>query len=132
MFGIKITVVEPGFFRTNLLDAQNVRWVSKVVEDYAQEGTAEDMWSPYNGTQPNDPGERGDALVKIAGRCRILRRCSSPEVMPLRRDYASDRGAVARGARSRDAVQVHGWFVSRQTSLWKNAGSVVALYLNRF
>ena len=25
-FGIKVTVVEPGFFRTGLLDARNVRW----------------------------------------------------------------------------------------------------------
>ena len=65
-FGIKITVVEPGFFRTDLLDAHNVRWVSKVSEDYAPEGTAEDMWSQYNGTQPNDPAKLGDALVKIA------------------------------------------------------------------
>jgi NAD(P)-dependent dehydrogenase (short-subunit alcohol dehydrogenase family) len=66
-FGIKITVVEPGFFRTGLLDAQNVRWVSKVIEDYAPEGKAEDMWSPYHGTQQGDPAKLGDALVKIAG-----------------------------------------------------------------
>jgi len=65
-FGIKITVVEPGFFRTDLLDAHNVRWVSKVIEDYAPEGTAEDMWSRYNGKQPNAPAKLGDALVKIA------------------------------------------------------------------
>jgi len=65
-FGIKITVVEPGFFRTDLLDAQNVRWVSKVIEDYAPEGTAHDMWSRYHGTQPGDPAKLGDALVKIA------------------------------------------------------------------
>src|SRR2546428_9169484 len=65
-FGIKITVVEPGFFRTDLLDAHNVRWVSKGIEDYAPEGTAEDMWSPYDGTQPGDPAKLGDALVKIA------------------------------------------------------------------
>jgi NAD(P)-dependent dehydrogenase (short-subunit alcohol dehydrogenase family) len=65
-FGVKITVVEPGFFRTDLLDAHNVRWVSKVIEDYSPEGTAEDMWSQYNGTQPNDPAKLGDALVKIA------------------------------------------------------------------
>jgi NAD(P)-dependent dehydrogenase (short-subunit alcohol dehydrogenase family) len=32
-FGIKITGVEPDFFRTDLLDAQNVRWVGKVIED---------------------------------------------------------------------------------------------------
>jgi NAD(P)-dependent dehydrogenase (short-subunit alcohol dehydrogenase family) len=65
-FGIKITVVEPGFFRTDLLDAHNVRWVSKVVEDYASEGTAHDMWAQYHGTQPGDPAKLGDALVKIA------------------------------------------------------------------
>ena len=65
-FGIKITVVEPGFFRTDLLDAQNVRWVSKAVEDYAPEGTAHDMWSQYHGTQPGDPAKLGDALVKLA------------------------------------------------------------------
>ena len=65
-FGIKVTVVEPGFFRTNLLDAQNVRWVAKVIADYAAEGTAKDMWSPYDGTQPGDPAKLGEALVKIA------------------------------------------------------------------
>jgi NAD(P)-dependent dehydrogenase (short-subunit alcohol dehydrogenase family) len=64
-FGIKITVVEPGFFGTDLLDSHNVRWVSKVIEDYAPEGTAEAMWSQYNGAQPNDPAKLGDALVKI-------------------------------------------------------------------
>jgi NAD(P)-dependent dehydrogenase (short-subunit alcohol dehydrogenase family) len=66
-FGVKITVVEPGFFRTDLLKPQNVRWVGKVIEDYAPEGTARDMWSPYDGTQPGDPAKLGEALVKIAG-----------------------------------------------------------------
>ena len=64
-FGIKITVVEPGFFRTDLLDAQNVRWVGKVIEDYAPEGTAKDTWSQYDGKQPGDPAKLGDALVRI-------------------------------------------------------------------
>jgi NAD(P)-dependent dehydrogenase (short-subunit alcohol dehydrogenase family) len=64
-FGISITVVEPGFFRTDLLAAENVRWVSKVIEDYAPEGTAHDMWAQYHGTQPGDPAKLGDALVKI-------------------------------------------------------------------
>src|SRR5712691_825179 len=38
-FGIKITLVEPGFFRTDLLDARNVRWPSNDIEDYAAEGS---------------------------------------------------------------------------------------------
>jgi len=65
-FGINITLVEPGFFRTNLLAARNVRWTTKVIDDYAAEGTPEQMWSRYSGTQPNDPAKLGEALVKIA------------------------------------------------------------------
>jgi len=34
-FGIKVTVVEPGFFRTDLLAATNVKWPSKRIDDYA-------------------------------------------------------------------------------------------------
>jgi NAD(P)-dependent dehydrogenase (short-subunit alcohol dehydrogenase family) len=66
-FGIKITVVEPGFFRTDLLDARNVRWGSNVIEDYAAEGNVQEMWSAYHGTQQGDPAQLGDALVNIAG-----------------------------------------------------------------
>jgi NAD(P)-dependent dehydrogenase (short-subunit alcohol dehydrogenase family) len=66
-FGIKITVVEPGFFRTELLDPQNVRWGKNTIEDYAGEGSAEAMWSPYDGKQQGDPLKLGEALVKIAG-----------------------------------------------------------------
>lgn len=65
-FGIKVTVVEPGFFRTDLLAEQNVRWVGKPISDYAAEGSAKDMWSPYDGKQPGDPAKLGEALVKIA------------------------------------------------------------------
>jgi NAD(P)-dependent dehydrogenase (short-subunit alcohol dehydrogenase family) len=66
-FGIKITVVEPGFFRTNLLDAQNIKWGKSTIEDYSAEASAEEMWSPYHGTQQGDPVKLGQVLVKIAG-----------------------------------------------------------------
>ncbi len=66
-FGIKITVVEPGFFRTGLLDARNVRWPSNVIDDYAAEGSAQDRWSPYHGKQMGNPAKLGEVLVKIAG-----------------------------------------------------------------
>jgi NAD(P)-dependent dehydrogenase (short-subunit alcohol dehydrogenase family) len=65
-FGIKVTVVEPGFFRTDLLAPRNVRWAVDGIEDYAAEGSSEAMWSPYHGTQPGDPDKLGDALVTIA------------------------------------------------------------------
>ena len=65
-FGIKVTVVEPGFFRTDLLDAHNIKYTENTIADYAAEGPAEAMWSPYHGTQPGDPAKLGDALVKVA------------------------------------------------------------------
>jgi len=66
-FGIKITVVEPGFFRADLLAPQSVRWGKNTIEDYASEGSTEALWSPYHGKQHGDPVNLGEALVKIAG-----------------------------------------------------------------
>ena len=67
-FGIKVTVVEPGFFRTDLLAAANVKWPSNRVDDYAAaEESAHEMWSPYAGRQPGDPEKLGQVLVKLAG-----------------------------------------------------------------
>lgn len=66
-FGIKITTVEPGMFRTDLLDNQNVRYVKKSgIDDYAHEGSPESMWSVYHGTQPGDPDRLGAAIIKVA------------------------------------------------------------------
>lgn len=67
-FGIKVTVVEPGFFRTDLLSEANAKWAGKRIDDYAAtEVSAREMWSPYAGTQPNDPGKLGEILVTLAG-----------------------------------------------------------------
>jgi NAD(P)-dependent dehydrogenase (short-subunit alcohol dehydrogenase family) len=67
-FGIQITIVEPGFFRTDLLDATNAKWPSKRIDEYAAaEVGAQEMWSPYAGKQPGDPEKLGQVLVKLAG-----------------------------------------------------------------
>ena len=36
------------------------------VADYAAEGTAEAMWSPYDGKQTGDPTKLGEALVQLS------------------------------------------------------------------
>ncbi len=65
-FGIKLTVVEPGFFRTGLLDPSSVEWSSKHIEDYGPAGNIAAAWGAYDGQQPNDPAALGDVLVQIA------------------------------------------------------------------
>jgi NAD(P)-dependent dehydrogenase (short-subunit alcohol dehydrogenase family) len=66
-FGIKVTVVEPGFFRTDLLDPSNARWPGRRMDDYAvAEVAAQDIWSPYAGKQPGDPDKLGEVLRQIA------------------------------------------------------------------
>jgi len=64
-FGVKVVVVAPGFFRTDLLNAQNARYGASTIDDYAAEGTAKDMWSSYDGTQQGNPAKLGDVLVKL-------------------------------------------------------------------
>jgi NAD(P)-dependent dehydrogenase (short-subunit alcohol dehydrogenase family) len=65
-FGIKVTVVEPGFFRTGLLDPRSVEWSSGHIEDYGPAGNIAATWSSYHGQQPDDPAALGEALVQIA------------------------------------------------------------------
>jgi NAD(P)-dependent dehydrogenase (short-subunit alcohol dehydrogenase family) len=65
-FGIRITTVAPGFFRTDLLDPANVKYAKGSIGDYAAEGAAEDMWSGYHGSQQGDPAKLGEVLVTIA------------------------------------------------------------------
>ena len=64
-FGIRVTVVEPGFFLTDLLAISNVRYAESTIADYAPEGTAEAMWSPYDGKQTGSPDKLGDWLVDL-------------------------------------------------------------------
>jgi NAD(P)-dependent dehydrogenase (short-subunit alcohol dehydrogenase family) len=66
-FGIKVTIVEPGFFRTDFLDSKSVKYGGKAIEDYAGTGTVKDAYDAYNHQQPGDPVKLGAALVKLAG-----------------------------------------------------------------
>ncbi|KQQ87302.1 oxidoreductase [Massilia sp. Leaf139] len=66
-FGIHVTAVEPGFFRTEFLDASSVRYGAKTIDDYAAQGTVEDAYSPYRGKQLGDPVKLAALVVRLAG-----------------------------------------------------------------
>ncbi|MEO0419488.1 MAG: oxidoreductase [Pseudomonadota bacterium] len=65
-FGIKVTIVEPGFFRTDFLDAHSVRYGDIDVPAYA-EGNAihKNTFDQLSHNQPGDPSKLGDALVAL-------------------------------------------------------------------
>jgi NAD(P)-dependent dehydrogenase (short-subunit alcohol dehydrogenase family) len=65
-FGIHMTIVEPGFFRSKLLDQASASFVESGIDDYAAEGSVRDMWSAYDGKQNGNPYKLGMALVQIA------------------------------------------------------------------
>lgn len=64
-FGIHVTVVEPGFFRTSFLAETNYEVVESEIADYATEGSARGSFAAYNGNQPGNPRKLGEALVAI-------------------------------------------------------------------
>jgi NAD(P)-dependent dehydrogenase (short-subunit alcohol dehydrogenase family) len=64
-FGIHVTVVEPGFFRTDFLAPSNVRWAGNPIDDYADQGDPKASLE-HHGSQPGDPFKLGEALVQLA------------------------------------------------------------------
>jgi NAD(P)-dependent dehydrogenase (short-subunit alcohol dehydrogenase family) len=66
-FGIRTMVVEPGFFRTDLLTPESTTYAEPSIEDYARRTTQTVAdWTSMNGRQGGDPAKLADALIKIA------------------------------------------------------------------
>lgn len=63
-FGIKVTVVVPGMFRTNFMSETTLVVAAKEIEGYGQKAHAE-MLSRFNGNQPGDPKKLAQALKLI-------------------------------------------------------------------
>lgn len=68
-FGIQTLLVEPGFFRTELLSADSTTFAHTSIDDYA-ERTRQTVaaFSSMNGQQGGDPAKLADALVTLAAR----------------------------------------------------------------
>jgi NAD(P)-dependent dehydrogenase (short-subunit alcohol dehydrogenase family) len=66
-FGIKTMLVEPGFFRTELLSPQSTQYAEGSIEDYAERTTATvEAWKGMDGLQGGDPAKLAGALVELA------------------------------------------------------------------
>ena len=67
-FGITTMVVNPGFFRTELLTEQSTNFAEPSIEDYDERRAQQlEFWKAQNGRQAGDPAKLARALVTIAG-----------------------------------------------------------------
>jgi NAD(P)-dependent dehydrogenase (short-subunit alcohol dehydrogenase family) len=66
-FGIYTTIVNPGYFRTELLTPQSTKYAETAIDDYAERRAALiAAWTAQNGRQSGDSGKLAQALVTIA------------------------------------------------------------------
>ena len=65
-YGITTTIVEPGFFRTKLLEKESTTLPALSIDDYA-ERTRQilPVWEAMNGKQSGDPAKLARALVTL-------------------------------------------------------------------
>jgi len=65
-FGIKTTIVNPGFFRTELLTEESTKYAENTIDDY-DEGRRQQLqfWKGANGQQSGDPAKLAEALLTI-------------------------------------------------------------------
>ena len=67
-FGITTTIVNPGFFRTELLTEQSTNYAEPSMQDYDERREKMlEFWRAQNGKQSGDPAKLARALVTIAG-----------------------------------------------------------------
>jgi NAD(P)-dependent dehydrogenase (short-subunit alcohol dehydrogenase family) len=66
-FGIHTTIVNPGFFRTELLTPESTNFAETAIDDYAKQRAGQiDYWTSQNGKQSGDPAKLAQALVTLA------------------------------------------------------------------
>jgi NAD(P)-dependent dehydrogenase (short-subunit alcohol dehydrogenase family) len=84
-FGIRTMVVEPGFFRTDLLTPESTSYAEPSIDDYAERtNQTVAAWNAMNGQQGGDPAKLANALVQLA----------SSDEPPLRWVAGADADAV--------------------------------------
>lgn len=90
-FGINTTIVNPGFFRTELLTDDSTQYAVNIIDDYKERRIQQmEFWKGANGKRPGDPKKLADALIQIA----------SQQEPPLRFVAGADAIAGAENAAS--------------------------------
>ncbi|MCB8875917.1 oxidoreductase [Acidisoma silvae] len=98
--GIHVTVVEPGYFRTDFLDAASLSVSPTVIADYeATAGRVRQVATGLNHNQPGDPSRLADVLIAFA---------DAPNP-PVRLPLGSDTVAAIEAKHASDAAMIADW-----------------------
>lgn len=100
--GIKVTVVEPGYFRTDFLDAKSLSVSPGIIADYADtSGVVREKAKVLSHNQPGDPAKLAPAILKLAAAADA----------PLRLALGSDTVA---------AIEEKNAFVAGELAAWRD------------
>ena len=104
--GIHVTAIEPGYFRTDFMDASSLKVSRIVIPDYsATAGRVRANAGTVNGAQPGDPDKLARVLVDFAG---------EPDP-PVRLPLGADTVAAIEAKHASDAALIARW---REVALW--------------
>ena len=99
-FGISVTLVEPGFFRTDFLDESSIRYNDRSIADYAAlSKRLKEYYGPRNHQQAGDPARLAKILVDLA----------SHEKPPLRFVAGSDAVAMFQTKIASVSAELEAW-----------------------
>jgi NAD(P)-dependent dehydrogenase (short-subunit alcohol dehydrogenase family) len=101
-YGITTTIVEPGFFRTELLvEGSSTLWPELSIADYAERTAATiEGWKGMNGKQSGDPAKLAPALVTVVDRSEPpLRWLAGADAVEIAEQKADDLRAQANAFR---------------------------------
>jgi NAD(P)-dependent dehydrogenase (short-subunit alcohol dehydrogenase family) len=66
-FGIKVTIVSPGYFRTSFLESSSLVVPAREIKDYQNVRDSQlTHQENYNGNQPGDPDKASEVIIKVA------------------------------------------------------------------
>jgi len=94
-FGINVTIVEPGFFRTDFLDESSVRYGQIIDQDYADAvSTQKSQYDAYSHMQPGNPYKLAQLIVNTASLSqRPARLIAGSDALSMSRDALNSRMA---------------------------------------
>jgi NAD(P)-dependent dehydrogenase (short-subunit alcohol dehydrogenase family) len=99
-FGVHVTIVEPGFFRTDFLDASSVRYGANPIADYAEASAAiRGFYDARSHNQAGDPAKLGQAMLVLA----------NAENPPVRWTAGTDAVAMVEGKMAGVKAELDAW-----------------------